>query len=88
MGGDEAKRTRSRRGHGEGTISKRRDGRWEARVDLGWMDGKRVRRTFYGSTRNEVAASSGRPSSWTTVKPSCPTPRSGSGSSWTGGSTG
>ena len=56
MGGDEAKRTRSRRGHGEGTISKRRDGRWEARVDLGWMDGKRVRRTFYGSTRNEVAA--------------------------------
>ncbi len=39
-------RVRSRRGHGEGAISKRRDGRWEARVDLGWMDGKRVRKTL------------------------------------------
>jgi integrase len=50
-----ARRARSRRGHGEGTISKRRDGRWEARVDLGWFDGKRVRRTFYGVTRAEAA---------------------------------
>lgn len=47
--------SRSRRGHGEGTISKRKDGRWEARVDLGWIDGRRVRRAFYGTTRAEVA---------------------------------
>ena len=53
--GTPAKPARSRRGHGEGTVSKRRDGRWEARVDLGWMDGKRIRRTLYGATRAEVA---------------------------------
>lgn len=53
--GTPAKPARSRRGHGEGTISKRRDGRWEARVDLGWLDGKRIRRTLYGATRAEVA---------------------------------
>jgi hypothetical protein len=35
-----------RRGHGEGSISKRDDGRWEARVDLGWRDGKRRRKTL------------------------------------------
>lgn len=57
MAGEAAppKRPRSRRGHGEGTIGKRRDGRWEARVDLGWVDGRRVRRTLYGATRAEVA---------------------------------
>ncbi|HZT64652.1 MAG TPA: site-specific integrase [Acidimicrobiales bacterium] len=49
------KPTRSRRGHGEGMIRKRDDGRWEARVDLGWIEGKRVRRSFYGTTRAEVA---------------------------------
>jgi integrase len=40
----------SRRGNGEGTISQRKDGRWEARVSLD--DG---RRCFYGTTRTEVA---------------------------------
>ena len=44
-----------RRGGGEGTISKRRDGRWEGRVDLGWENGKRKRKSFYGETRAEVA---------------------------------
>jgi integrase len=38
------------RGHGEGTIVKRSDGRWEARISLD--DGKR--RSLYGRTRQEV----------------------------------
>lgn len=40
-----------RRGNGEGTITQRIDGRWEARVTL--LDGKR--KCFYGKTRQEVA---------------------------------
>ena len=43
-----------RRGHGEGTISQRGDGRWQGRVDLGWHDGRRRRKTLYGATRGEV----------------------------------
>lgn len=46
---------RSRRGHGEGLIYRRADGRWEARIDLGWSGGKRARRSFYGRTRFEVS---------------------------------
>ncbi len=41
----------ARRGNNEGTITKRADGRWEARLSL--SDGKR--RCFYGKTRQEVA---------------------------------
>ena len=44
-----------RRGRGEGTIRKRSDGRWEAALHLGYgPDGRRVRRSFYGRTRQEV----------------------------------
>lgn len=39
-----------RRGHGEGTIYKRTDGRWEGAISL---DG-RQRKRFYGKTRKEV----------------------------------
>lgn len=42
----------TRRGRHEGSISKRTDGRWEARLTL--PDGKR--KSFYGKTRKEVAA--------------------------------
>ncbi len=45
----------TRRGRGEGSIYKRSDGRWEGRIDLGWLDGKRRRKTVYGRTRQEVA---------------------------------
>ncbi len=38
------------RGHGEGTITQRKDGRWQAQISLG--DGKR--KTFYGKTQKEV----------------------------------
>jgi integrase len=44
-----------RRGQNEGTIRRRPDGRWEARLNLGWTNGKRVRKSFYGVTREEVA---------------------------------
>ncbi len=40
----------SRRGHGEGTITQRADGRWEARISL--PAGKR--KTLYGKTRKDV----------------------------------
>ena len=40
----------ARRGNSEGTITKRTDGRWEARISL--PDGKR--KSFYGKTRQEV----------------------------------
>src|SRR4051812_5426196 len=44
-----------RRGRGEGSIVKRTDGRWMARVDLGWSDGKRQSKAIYGRTRRAVA---------------------------------
>ena len=44
-----------RRGRGEGSIVQRADGRWMARVDLGWRDGKRRTKTIYGRTRRAVA---------------------------------
>jgi len=45
---------RRRRGHGEGLIRQRADGRWEARVDLGWQNGKRVRKSIYAATRTDL----------------------------------
>jgi len=46
----------TRRGNSEGSIFKRKDGRWASVVDLGWQDGKRKRKTYYGATRQEVAS--------------------------------
>jgi integrase len=43
-----------RRGRGEGSITQRADGRWMARLDLGWQNGKRRRKTIYGKTRRAV----------------------------------
>jgi integrase len=43
------------RGQGEGSIFKRRsDGRWCAGINLGWKNGKRHRKWFYGATRDAV----------------------------------
>ncbi len=48
--------TMSRRGHGEGSIYHRpKEGRWVALLDLGWQDGTRRRKPFYGRTRAEAA---------------------------------
>ena len=44
-----------RRGRGDGLIHQRPDGRWEARVEIGWKDSRRVRKSIYGRTRGEVA---------------------------------
>jgi hypothetical protein len=42
--------------YGEGTIFKRKDGRWLSIAELGWQNGKRRRNYVYGRTRAEVAA--------------------------------
>ena len=44
----------TRRAPHEGTIRRRGDGRWESAVHLGYRDGKRIRKSFYGKTRREV----------------------------------
>lgn len=41
----------ARRGRNEGTIRKRSDGRWEARLLVTESDGRRVRRSYLGRTR-------------------------------------
>ena len=43
-----------KRGNGEGGISRRKDGRWEARYYADTPDGRK-RKTLYGKTRKEVA---------------------------------
>lgn len=43
-----------RRGHNEGSIYQRGDGRWVAVVDAGYIDGKRRRFTAYAKTRKEA----------------------------------
>ena len=37
----------TRRGHHEGSIYQRSDGRWTATITLGYIDGKRKRKSFY-----------------------------------------
>jgi integrase len=44
----------ARRGQHEGSIYQRQDGRWAASLTLGYQDGKRKRKTFYGKTQREV----------------------------------
>jgi len=44
-----------RRPQGDGSITLRADGRWQARVDLGIVGGKRVRKSVYGKSRKDVA---------------------------------
>ncbi|MDH2429289.1 tyrosine-type recombinase/integrase [Sphaerisporangium sp. TRM90804] len=43
-----------RRSQGEGSVFKRKDGLWSGAVDLGWVNGKRIRKTVYGKTEKEV----------------------------------
>jgi integrase len=44
----------SKRGAHEGSIYQRQDGRWAASVHLGYANGRRLRKTFYGRTRRDV----------------------------------
>ena len=46
--------SKSRRGRHEGTIFRRQDGRWTGALDLGWDQGRRRRKNFYGATRADV----------------------------------
>lgn len=43
-----------KRGQNEGSIFKRKDGRWVAILNLGYKNGRRQRKSFYGETRKEV----------------------------------
>ncbi len=47
---------RGRRGHGEGSVFQRANGMWVAQVDLGWIGGRRRRKTVYGPTERAVLA--------------------------------
>ena len=50
------KKKNTRRGNNEGSVFQRADGRWCAVVNIGYdRDGRRMRKTFYGKTRAEVA---------------------------------
>ncbi len=52
---EQIKRKTRRRGNGEGSIFQRADGRWVARLAIGYdHDGKRLRKTVYGHTKREV----------------------------------
>lgn len=44
----------SKRGQNEGSIYKRKDGRWAGAVSLGYAEGKLKRKAVYGATRKEV----------------------------------
>jgi integrase len=43
-----------RRGHGEGAIYQRKDGRWVGCLNIGWHDGRRKRKAVYGRTQKDV----------------------------------
>lgn len=45
-----------KRNAGEGSIFRRKDGRWCAQLDLGWHNGRRARKTIYRATAAEVQA--------------------------------
>ncbi len=44
-----------RRGNNEGSITRLPDGRWQARIGLGYVNGTRIRKAFFGKTRQEAA---------------------------------
>jgi len=44
----------AKRGTNEGSIFRRKDGRWVGSLNLGWEDGKRKRRHFYAATAAAV----------------------------------
>ena len=44
----------ARRGQNEGSIFQRQNGLWAGVINLGRVNGKRARKTFYGATRKEV----------------------------------
>ena len=50
-----ARKRTTKRGNGEGTVSKRKDGRWEAKLTIGYNpNGTQKRATVYGKTQAEA----------------------------------
>ncbi|MGH7489677.1 MAG: tyrosine-type recombinase/integrase, partial [bacterium] len=45
---------RKRRAKGDGAVYRRSDGRWTGYVDLGWKDGRRLRKYVQGANRDDV----------------------------------
>jgi integrase len=50
----EKEQKKRKRGQREGSIYRRKDDRWAAAINLGYVNGKLIRKTFYGATREEV----------------------------------
>lgn len=48
--------TKSRRGRGEGGLYQRADGYWVGTIDLGWVNGKHIRKTKTATTKTELLA--------------------------------
>ena len=46
----------ARRGASEGSVFRRKDGRWVGVLHVGYAGGKRQRKSYYGATRQEVAS--------------------------------
>jgi len=46
--------TKSRRGRGEGSIYQRADGYWVGVIDLGWVNGKHIRKTKSATTKTDL----------------------------------
>ena len=46
--------SRRTKANGEGTVTLRKDGRWEGRLYVTEADGRRVRRFVYGRTRKDA----------------------------------
>ena len=59
----------SKRGHNEGSIYKRDDGRWVACIPVGYLNGKRQRKSFYGETRKRRAKAAGHCFAVSTAEP-------------------
>lgn len=51
---DSAEPKARRRGPGEGSITQRADGRWVGRLNMGFVDGRRKAKSYYGVTFDEV----------------------------------
>ena len=46
----------AKRGQNEGSITKRKDGRWVARLTVGYEGGRQRRKCIYGRTREQPTA--------------------------------
>lgn len=58
-----------RRANGEGTLRRRKDGRWESAIMIGWKaDGRRWIKSFYGKSQEEVIK---KVFDWKKTHPAC-----------------